>query len=37
MPEITLTAEVGRATGSRATRRLRKEGKIPAIVYGHGT
>lgn len=37
MPEITLHAEVGRATGSRATRRLRREGKIPAIVYGHGT
>jgi large subunit ribosomal protein L25 len=37
MPEITLKAEVGRSTGSRATRRLRREGKIPAVVYGHGT
>lgn len=36
MPEITLQAEVGRDTGSRATRRLRRDGKIPAVVYGHG-
>lgn len=36
MPEITLAAEVGRATGSRETRRLRREGKIPGVVYGHG-
>jgi large subunit ribosomal protein L25 len=37
MSEITLLAEVGRTTGSRSTRRLRREGKIPAVVYGHGT
>lgn len=37
MSEITLTAEVGRSTGSSATRRLRREGKIPAVVYGHGS
>ena len=37
MSEITLTAEVGRTTGSSATRRLRREGKIPAVVYGHGS
>jgi large subunit ribosomal protein L25 len=37
MPEITLHAEVGRPTGSRATRRLRREGKIPAVIYGHGS
>jgi len=36
MPEITLTAELGRTTGSSDTRRLRREGKIPAVVYGHG-
>ena len=29
MSEITLLAEVGRTTGSRSTRRLRREGKIP--------
>jgi len=37
MPEITLTAEVGRPLGSRATRRLRHAGRIPGVVYGHGT
>jgi large subunit ribosomal protein L25 len=37
MPEITLAAEVGRPLGSRSTRRLRTEGKIPGIVYGHGS
>ncbi len=36
MPEITLTAELGRTAGSSDTRRLRREGKIPAVVYGHG-
>jgi large subunit ribosomal protein L25 len=37
MPEITLVAEAGRPTGTSATRRLRAEGKIPGVVYGHGT
>jgi large subunit ribosomal protein L25 len=37
MPEITLVAEPGRTTGTSATRRLRNEGKIPGVVYGHGT
>jgi large subunit ribosomal protein L25 len=37
MAEITLNAEVGRTTGSRSTRRLRADGKIPGVVYGHGT
>lgn len=37
MPEIVLQAEAGRPLGSSASRRLRAEGKIPGIVYGHGT
>ena len=37
MAEITLVAEVGRPLGSRSTRRLRHEGKIPGVIYGHGT
>jgi large subunit ribosomal protein L25 len=37
MAEVTLTAEVGRQQGSRATRRLRRDGKIPGVIYGHGT
>lgn len=32
--QITLRAETGRATGSRASRRLRREGNVPATVYG---
>lgn len=35
--QLTLTAETGRPTGSRASRRLRAEGKIPAVVYGADT
>jgi len=37
MPDITLEAEVGRPVGSRPSRRLRHEGKIPGVVYGHGS
>ena len=37
MPEIRIAAEKGRPTGSSAARRLRQEGKIPGVVYGHGT
>jgi large subunit ribosomal protein L25 len=36
MSETVLTAEVGRRAGSSDSRRLRAEGKIPAVVYGHG-
>src|SRR4051812_24036613 len=36
MAEITLAAETGRTTGSRASGRLRGEGKVPATVYGLG-
>ncbi|MGH9207270.1 MAG: 50S ribosomal protein L25, partial [Acidimicrobiales bacterium] len=37
MPEVTLAAEAGRPTGSSSTRRLRARGKIPGVVYGHGS
>ena len=36
MAEITLKAETGRESGTSASKRLRREGKIPAVVYGHG-
>ncbi len=36
MPEVTLAAQSGRDTGSSSTRRLRAQGKIPGVVYGHG-
>lgn len=34
--QITLTAATDRILGSRSSRRLRKEGKVPAVVYGAG-
>ncbi len=34
--QITLTADTDRVIGSRSSRRLRREGKIPAVVYGAG-
>jgi large subunit ribosomal protein L25 len=37
MSEVSLRAEAGRATGSRESRRLRRTGLVPAIVYGKGT
>jgi large subunit ribosomal protein L25 len=36
VPEIPLTAQLGRSTGSRPSRRLRSTGRIPAVVYGRG-
>jgi large subunit ribosomal protein L25 len=36
MAEITVVAETGRPTGSRPANRLRGEGKVPGVVYGHG-
>lgn len=36
MPEVTLTAEAGRTTGSSAARRLRGGGRVPGVIYGHG-
>lgn len=36
MPEVTLAVEAGRTTGSAASGRLRRAGKVPAVLYGHG-
>ena len=36
MSELLLTAQTGRMTGTRSSRRLRGEGQIPAVVYGLG-
>jgi large subunit ribosomal protein L25 len=32
--EVTLRAETGRVQGSRPSRRLRRTGRVPAVVYG---
>lgn len=34
--QATLRAETGRATGSRESRRIRRDGGVPGIVYGRG-
>lgn len=36
MSEVTLTASTGRETGTRPSRRLRREGLVPGVVYGEG-
>ena len=35
--ELVLTADPTRTTGTRPSRRLRREGQIPAVVYGLGS
>ncbi|MDQ1519682.1 MAG: large subunit ribosomal protein [Actinomycetota bacterium] len=37
MPEANLTAEIRRETGKRPAGRFRREGRVPAVVYGLGT
>lgn len=37
MSQVTLRAQAGRTPGSRESRRIRRTGMIPAVVYGHGT
>ena len=32
-----LTAAVRKETGKGASRRARRNGKVPAVLYGHGT
>ncbi|MCL4442934.1 MAG: 50S ribosomal protein L25 [Actinobacteria bacterium] len=36
MAETILKAETGRQLGSRESRRLRREGNIPGVLYGQG-
>jgi len=36
MPQNQLVAETGRPTGSASSNRLRGEGKVPGVLYGHG-
>ncbi|WP_329399584.1 50S ribosomal protein L25/general stress protein Ctc [Streptomyces melanogenes] len=37
MSEIKLAAEVRNSFGKGAARSIRRENKVPAVVYGHGT
>ena len=34
MDEIVLTASTGRATGTRTSRRVRRDGRVPGVLYG---
>jgi large subunit ribosomal protein L25 len=36
MSEVTLIAETGRPTGTRPSRRMRAEGRVPGVIYGGG-
>jgi large subunit ribosomal protein L25 len=36
MEQVNLRGYTGRAHGSRESRRVRREGAVPAVVYGHG-
>ena len=35
--EVTLAADANRSIGKSAARKIRREGKVPAIVYGLGS
>ncbi|HCU91822.1 MAG TPA: 50S ribosomal protein L25 [Actinobacteria bacterium] len=37
MPEVRIAAEQRSEFGKGAARRTRREGRVPAIIYGHGT
>ena len=36
MSEVNLLVKAGRAPGSRESRRIRRQGQVPAVVYGEG-
>jgi large subunit ribosomal protein L25 len=37
MPDVALSASLREERGSKSSRRLRRDGKIPAVLYGHGS
>jgi len=37
VPEVTIAAESRTEFGKGAARRIRREGRVPAVLYGHGT
>jgi large subunit ribosomal protein L25 len=37
VPEVKIAAEVREEFGKGAARQIRREGKVPAVLYGHGT
>jgi large subunit ribosomal protein L25 len=37
VPEVKIAAETREEYGKGAARQLRREGRVPAVLYGHGT
>jgi large subunit ribosomal protein L25 len=37
MPDVALSASLREERGSKSSRRLRRDGQIPAVLYGHGS
>ena len=37
MPEVHIAAQTRDEFGKGAARRIRSEGLVPAVLYGHGT
>jgi len=37
VPEVKIAAEARTEFGKGAARRTRREGRVPAVLYGHGT
>jgi large subunit ribosomal protein L25 len=37
VPEVKIAAETRKDFGKGAAREIRREGKVPAVLYGHGT
>ncbi len=37
MPEVRIAAETREEFGKGAARQFRREGRVPAVLYGHGT
>ena len=37
MPEVKIAAEARDEFGQGAARRIRRDGRVPAVLYGHGT
>jgi len=37
VPEVKIAAEVREEFGKGAARRVRSQGRVPAVLYGHGT
>jgi len=37
VPEVRIAAETREEFGKGAARQIRRDGRVPAVLYGHGT